>query len=67
MASFFDNRARAAGAAASSSSKLKQPVVIAERAQPWVEKYRLVLDKSRDGIVRRGLWTDMPEQTEGSE
>jgi replication factor C subunit 2/4 len=40
MASFFDNKARAANAAASSSSKPKQNSATAEKAQPWVEKYR---------------------------
>jgi replication factor C subunit 2/4 len=39
MASFFDNKARAA-AAASSSSKSKPTVEAAPRLQPWVEKYR---------------------------
>jgi hypothetical protein len=43
MASFFDNKARAANAAAASSLKAKDTVTAAPRAQPWVEKYRLVL------------------------
>ena len=51
MASFFDIKARAANAAAS-SSKLKQSPATAERAQPWVEKYRSVLVVA--GMILRG-------------
>ena len=40
MASFFDNRARAAAAASASSSKSKPAEPAAPRMQPWVEKYR---------------------------
>jgi replication factor C subunit 2/4 len=51
MASFFDNKARAANAAASSSSKPKQNSATAERAQPWVEKYRSVLGLQTDELA----------------
>lgn len=40
MASFFDNKARAAAAASASSSKAKPTTDAAPRMQPWVEKYR---------------------------
>lgn len=41
MASFFDNKARAAAAqATASSSKSKPSADVAPRMQPWVEKYR---------------------------
>ena len=40
MASFFDNKARAAAAATASSSKAKPTSDAAPRMQPWVEKYR---------------------------
>jgi replication factor C subunit 2/4 len=40
MASFFDNKARAAAAASASSSKAKPTTDVAPRMQPWVEKYR---------------------------
>ncbi len=51
MANFFDNKARAANAASSSSSKPKQNSGTAERAQPWVEKYRLVVDFVQGDLV----------------
>ncbi|ETN37449.1 uncharacterized protein HMPREF1541_08440 [Cyphellophora europaea CBS 101466] len=40
MASFFDNKARAAAQAVASSSKAKPAADVAPRMQPWVEKYR---------------------------
>lgn len=40
MASFFDNKARAAAQAAASSSKAKPAADVVPRMQPWVEKYR---------------------------
>ncbi|KAF7506962.1 hypothetical protein GJ744_011093 [Endocarpon pusillum] len=67
MANFFDNKARAANAASSSSSKPKQSSATAERAQPWVEKYRpkdLSEVKAQDhvvGVLRRMLnYGNMP-------
>lgn len=49
MASFFDNKARAA--AASSSKTKAESVVIAPRLQPWVEKYR---PKTLDEVRSQG-------------
>jgi hypothetical protein len=66
MANFFDNKARAANAGAS-SSKSKQSVPVAERAPPWVEKYRSVLGFRWGDLMRGVTWANDLAQTEGPE